>query len=230
MKFLSAFIVFVGFALSGCDVAPSGQSIRPGVGSEVDLDAAKPPSGVTYRFALSTEGAPFSAEMSLRSRQRSATRYTYTGMMTLTLPDVENLEDISKVVAKTLGKSPVRVKGNQLFVPIGLTADNRFRAVKSNILSDVTEFAPHDCFAVLGACRHTSTDKSGRSVSLLTMTTEEAGVWHAKTKLDPKANNKGIKQSPRHAVFSIDKNAVLIDMVMSRGIGAQRSNFSIRRK
>ncbi|TDT77422.1 hypothetical protein BDE40_0709 [Litoreibacter halocynthiae] len=230
MKHLKSLVVQVGLALAGCAAPQGSVTIRPGLGAEADLDAIRPPSEATYNFILTNDGAPVPATMSLTSRKRSGNRYTYSGQMVLTLPAAENLEQVAAVIAEALGKTTVRARGNQLFIPVGLTTDNRFRSSRSNITSDVTRYAPHDCFAVLGTCRYKAIDRSGRVAALVSETTEQDGVWRSKTELDPRAKNPGLTNEIRRAVYSIDKNAVLIDMVVMRGSGARRTSFAIRRK
>jgi len=230
VKQLKALFFLVGLTLAGC-AAPQGPvSIRPGLGSEADLDAIRPPSGATYNFILTNDAAPVPATMSITSRKRGGNRYTYTGQMVLTLPEAENLEEITALISEALGKTTVRARGNQLFIPVGLTTDNRFRSSRSNITSDVTRYAPHDCFGVIGTCQYRAIDRLGHVAALVTETTEKDGVWRSKTKLDPTAKNLGLVNETRRAIYSIDKNAVLIDMVVTRGSGAQRTRFAIRRK
>ncbi|RLJ58847.1 hypothetical protein BCF46_0985 [Litoreibacter meonggei] len=230
MKHFKALFLLAGLALAGCSAQQGPVSIRSGLGSEANLDAIRPPSGATYNFILTNDAAPVPATMSITSRKRSGNRYTYNGQMVLTLPEAENLEEIASLIAEALGKTTVSARGNQLFIPVGLTADNRFRSSRSNITSDVTRYAPHDCFAVLGTCRYRAIDQLGRVAELVTETTETDGVWRSKTELDPKAKNVGLVNETRRAVYSIDKNAVLLDMVVTRGSGAQRTRFAIRRK
>ena len=231
MRGLKAAVLFLGLAaLSACAVGPNTVSIRPGVTSDVDLDAITPPSGVTYRFDLLNADVPVPVSMALTSRRQSAKDYRYQGELVMTLPDAQNLDQIAKTISQVLGQTSVRATDNQLFIPIGLRSDNRFRASRSSITGDTTLYAPHDCFAVLGTCRYTATDRGGQSAKLLTTTTEQDGIWRSKTVLDPDARNPGLVGETRRAVYSIDKNAVLIDMVVTRGVGARRSSFSIRRK
>lgn len=232
MSALRALALIALLALAACaPPSPSG-TVRPGLASDVDLDAIRPPSGVTYSYDLINDSVPIPASMALTARKRGATAYSYRGQMVLTLPEAGDLEEIAAVISKTIGETTVRAKGNQLFIPIGLEADNRFRASSSNITGDTTRYTPHDCFAVLGTCRYKATDRSGRSASLVSETTEDGGVWRSVTVLDPKAkaDNVGLVDERRRAVYSIDTNAVLIDMVVQRGSGARRSTFAIRRK
>lgn len=217
-------------ALAACASPPPVGTVRPGLGSDADLDSSRPPSGVTYTYDLINDSVPIPASMTLTSRKRGATAYSYRGQMVLTLPEAQNLEEIAAVISQTIGQTTVRAKGNQLFIPIGLESDNRFRATSSNITGDTTRYSPHDCFAVIGTCRYKAIDRSGRAASLVSETTEKGGVWRSVTVLDPKADNAGLINERRRAVYSIDKNAVLIDMVVLRGSGPRRSTFSIRRK
>ncbi|WP_394198202.1 hypothetical protein [Litoreibacter albidus] len=223
-------ILLAGLVVAGCSAPRDPIQIRPGIGAEVDLNAISPPSGMRYNFALVNEGVPVPVTMSLTSRKRSNSKYTYNGQMVMTLPEAENLEDIAQVLSEAMGKSSIRVRGNQLFIPVGLTADNRFRSTSSNITGDVTKYAPHDCFGVLGTCRYKAIARDGSAVSLITKTTEEGGVWRSTTVLDPKANNAGVPNETRRSVYSIDQNAVLIDMFILRSSGAERSDFAIKRK
>jgi hypothetical protein len=227
---LKAIALLAGVILTGC-AAPNGPiEIRPGIGAQVNLDALRPPSGVTYNFVLENEGVPVPVTMSLTSRKRSTSKYTYNGQMVMTLPEAENLEQIAKLLSEVLGKSSIRVRGNQLFIPVGLSADNRFRSTSSNITGDVTKYTPHDCFAVIGTCRYKATDRDGLAVSLVTETTEKDGVWRSRTVLDPKAKNPGLVNETRRSVYSIDKNAVLIDMYILRSSGSGRTEFAIKRQ
>lgn len=217
-------------AVSACAVGPEPASIRPGLGSDVDLDKIRPPSGVTYRYDLLNDEVPVPVRMDLTSRRLSASKYRYGGQLVMTLPEAQNLEQIAKILADGIGRTTIRVQKNQIFIPVGVRADNRFRSTRSSITGDTTRYTPHDCFAVLGTCRYTATDRDGNSARLVTETVEKDGIWRSKTVLDPKADNRGLVDETRRAVYSIDKNAVLIDMVVTRGTGAQRSSFSIRRK
>ncbi|PTX55515.1 hypothetical protein C8N43_0154 [Litoreibacter ponti] len=229
MKRLAA--LCAALLLTAC-APPPGETltVRPGIGSDVDLDAIRPPSGVTYRFDLINDGLPIPTDMRLTSRKRGATSYTYAGQMILTLPDARNLEQITAILSEAIGEAPISARGNQLFIPIGLKADNRFRATSSSITGDTTRYAPNDCFAVLGTCRYKAIDRAGRAASLVTETTEEGGIWRSRTKLDPREKNPGLVNETRRAIYSIDKNAVLLDMVVLRGSGGQRSRFAIKRK
>jgi len=228
-KFKALAVVAIA-ALAGCAAPVAPIEIRPGIGSEVDLDALRPPSGITYRYNLESEGVPVPVTVSLTSRKRSASRYTYNGQMVMTLPEANNLENIASVLSDVIGQTNIRVRGNQLMIPVGTESDNRFRSTSSNITGDVTRYTPHDCFAVIGDCRYKATDRNGFSVSLLTTTTEADGVWRSKTVLDPKAKNPNVPNETRRSVYSIDKNAVLIDMHILRGAAAGRSSFALKRK
>ncbi|WP_298261789.1 hypothetical protein [uncultured Litoreibacter sp.] len=216
--------------LAGCATPYDPVQVRSGIGADVDLDALRPPSGVTYNYVLESEGVPVPVTMSLKSRRLGRTNYTYDGQMTMVLPEAENLEEIAKVLSGVLGQTDIRVRGNRLMIPVGIKSDNRFRSASSNIIGDVTRYTPHDCFAVLGECRYTSTDRNGRSINLLSTTTEDKGVWRSKTILDPKAKNPKIPNETRSSVYSIDKNAVLIDMYIFRKSGANRTVFAIKRR
>lgn len=226
---LKAVVLIAVTALAGCAVPTLPIEIRPGVGSDVDFDGIRPPSGKTYRYVLENEGVPVPVTVSLRSRRLSASKYTYNGQMVVTLPEAGNLEDIANVLSDVLGKTSIRVRGNQLLVPVGLKADNRFRSTSSNITGDVTRYAPHDCFAVIGSCRYKASDRNGFTVSLLTTTTEKNGVWQSRTVLDPKAKNPKGPFEARRSVYSIDANAVLIDMFILRTSRGQRTSFAMKR-
>lgn len=231
MRLLRAITMLAALGLlAACATSPNPATVRPGLGSDVDLDVLRPPSGVTYNFDLINDEVPVPVSMDLTSRRHSAKDYRYRGQLVMTLPDAQNLEQIAKIISEALGQTSVRARNNQLFIPIGLRVDNRFRSSRSSITGDTTRYTPHDCFAVLGTCRYTATDRDGNSAVLITETKEQDGIWRSKTKLDPKADNRGLVNETRRAVYSIDKNAVLIDMVVTRGAGAQRSSFSIRRK
>jgi len=221
----------VFFVVAGCSQnAGPPVEIRPGLTSQADLDAIRPPTGVSYSFDLNSGGLGIPTEMTLRARRTGRNQYEYTGTMEITLPEAENLEVVAEVLAQQLGKTTVRAKGNQLFIPVGMQVDHRFRSKSSNIVSNTTFYEPHDCFAVLGTCRYTAMEQDGSVASFIAETTESSGVWRTETKLDPSAENAGIDDERRRLVYSIDRNAVLIDMVIIQGSGPRQSRFEIRRK
>ncbi len=233
MTFLPKFIAFalLGAVLSACAAPGPAISIRSGVGQAADLDAIRPPSGATYRYVMEAEGAPVPALLTLTSKRRSATRYDYSGTMTLALPQSENLEEIGKIVTQALKleETKIRIEGNKLIVPVGLLADNRFRSVSSNLALQESSYTPHDCFAVIGTCRYVA-KQGNQTIALIAKTSEKDGVWRTRTRPDPAKRQAGQQQGTQTLTYSIDKNAVFIDMVLSQSQGGQRSTVVLRRK
>lgn len=233
MTYLSKFISLALLAtlLSACAAPGPAISIRSGVGQATDLDAIRPPSGATYRYVMEAEGAPVPALLTLTSKRRNAARYDYNGTMTLALPQTDNLEEIGKIVTQALKleESKIRIQGNNLIIPVGLRADNRFRSLSSNLALQESSYSPHDCFAVIGTCRYVA--KQGtQTIALIAETTEKDGVWRTRTRPDPAKRKPGQQSGAQTLTYSIDKNAVFIDMVLSQSQGSQRSTVVLRRK
>lgn len=229
LKFAS--LLVMGALLSACAAPGPAIGIRAGVGQDFDLDAIRPPSGATYTYLMEAEGAPVPAELSLTSKRRSGGRYDYSGFMTLTLPQAENLEEIGKIVTQALQleEAKIRIRGNKLSIPVGLTADNRFRSTTSNLALQKSSYAPHDCFAVIGTCRYVAT-QGDQTIALVAETSEKDGVWRTKTRPDPAKRKAGQQSGAQSLTYSIDKNAVIIDMVLSQSQGGPRSTVVLRRK
>lgn len=231
MTFIRALFALLTFAtLAAC--APPGPpiSIRPGIGQTANLDAIRPPSGVSYRYQMQSDGIDLPVELRITSRRRSATRYDYRGSLTLTLPAAGNLEEIGALIAQSLDLDELNVgiEGNRLIVPVSLQTDNRFRSVASSLVLVDSRYDPHDCFAVLGTCRYTAIEGE-RSIALVAETTEENGVWRTRTRPDPRKRQPGQQSGIQTLIYSIDENAVLIDMVISSVERGQRSSVVFRR-
>lgn len=227
---MRACLAIMGVALlAACTPPAPPVAIRGGITQAINLDTVRPPSGVTYRYQMEAADLPFPVELRLTSRRRSANTIDYTGSMIMTLPQAGNLEEIGRLIARGLDAEDVSIgiEGNRLLVPIKVRTDNRFRSVKSQLNLIDTQFAPHDCFAVLGTCRYTATEQ-GRAVSLVTETTEENGVWSTRTRPDRSRGTRG--SGSQLLTYSLDRNAVVIDMVITTSQGGQRSTTIFRRK
>lgn len=227
-------IVIAASILAACAAPQPPVSIRPGIGQAANLDAIRPPSGAGYRYALEADGVPTPIELQLRSKRRSAKVYDYQGNMVIQLPDIpetENLEEVGQALAKALklDELNIDIRGNAIRFPVTLRTDNRFRSLASNLVLVRSKYAPHDCFAVIGTCRYTASE-GNRSIALIAETTEENGVWRTTTKPDPAKRKPGQPGGAQTLIYSIDKNAVLIDMVLSQTNQGQRSSVVFRRK
>jgi len=227
-------LILAGLAvatLAACAPPPPPIEIRPGIGQSVDLDAIRPPSGATYRYALQSDGLPISVELRLTSRRKSAQIYDYRGALTMTLPQAGDLEAVSRVLQAALEvqKLDVKVSGNRLSVPVNLRTDNRFRSTDSTMLLQKAAYVPHDCFAVIGTCRY-EVREGEQFIALVSETTEESGVWRTRTRPDPARRQRGQGGGTQTQIYSIDKNAVLIDMALTSQRAGQRSTIIFRRK
>lgn len=231
-KFFRATLALVTLAvLAACAEPGPPINIRSGIGQAVDLDALRPPSGVTYRYKMEVNGAPVPAEVELRSRRINATTYDYNGSFVLTLPEVENLNDIKDLIARSfeVRDIKVRVRGNSIIIPLSVRTDNRFRSRSSSLALTRARFAPHDCFAVIGTCRYTATE-GANSIALISETTERDGVWRTVTRPDPRKRQPGQPAQTGRSTYSIDQNGVLVDMILTSIRGGERSTMVIRRK
>lgn len=231
-RFFRATLALVTLAmLAACAEPGPPINIRSGIGQAADLDALRPPSGVTYRYKMEVNGAPVPAEMQLRSRRINATTYDYNGSFVLTLPEVDDLNEIKELVARSFEVRDIKVRiwGNSIIIPVTLRTDNRFRSKSSSLALTRSRYAPHDCFAVIGTCRYTVTE-GRRSVALISETTEKDGVWRAKTKADPRKKRAGQPSQTGQATYSIDQNGVLVDMVLTNIRNGERTTMVIRRK
>lgn len=229
--FASLIALTLTLTLAGCAAPPLPQmSVRAGMGSDVNLNTIRPPSGVTYSYAFEAEGIPAPVTLQLTSKRRSARVYDYNGTFALTIPEADNLEEITKQISQVFDVEGITGKGNQLFIPIKLRTDNRFRSVKSSLFFTTKIYAPHDCFAQLGICRFAISSKGQPTINLITETSEKNGVWRSTTRPDPDKSPRRGQRLREDAVYSIDRNAVIVDMVVTQsGIG-RPSRMSFRRK
>ena len=227
----AAFSIIILAFLAACADPGPPIKIRSGIGQEADLDALRPPSGAVYRYVMEMNGVTVPAELRLLSRRLNATTYDYNGSLILTLPKVENLAEIRRLVARSfeVRDIKVRVRGNSIVIPVTQRSDNRFRSSSSSIALTKSRYSPHDCFAVLGTCRYVAS-QDGRSVALISETTEKNGVWRSKTRVDPAKRKAGQTNEVRRSTYSIDQNGVLIDMIFSSISRGERSTMVLRRK
>lgn len=215
--------------LAACVDPTAGIAIRSGITSQTDLDSLRPPSGVTYRYALETKDVPIPVTLTLKSKRRSAKVYDYIGTMAITLPPSKNNEEIGNLVAKSFGVKDVKFRGDNLIFPVSLRTDNRFRSVSSKLLLLNNRYVPHDCLAVLGTCKYTSLNEQGQSIKLISETTEASGIWRSETRPDPAAGPQPGGEGRQRAIYSLDRNGVLIDMILAR-VGADNEVVVFRRK
>ncbi len=217
--------------LAACADPTAGIEIRPGsTTSATNLDALRPPSGVTYRYALETKDVPIPVTLTLRSQRRSAKVYDYIGTMAIALPPSDNNEEIGNLVAESFGVKEVKFRGNNLVFPVSLRTDNRFRSLSSKLLLNKGKYVPHDCLAVLGTCKYTSLNEQGKSIKLVSETTESGGIWRSDTRPDPAAGPQPDGEGRLRAVYSLDRNGVLIDMILARIGGGPQDTVVFRRK
>jgi hypothetical protein len=195
--------------LSACASPVAVTKIRPGIGSEVNLDQLRPPSGVTYNFSVLRNGQPLPAALTLKSRRINATTYDYKGAMVLRLPDnIGNLQETAKDIAKVFGTEAPTIRNNRVFLPMRIRTDNRFRGTASTLLTGSDRYVPHDCIATLGRCEYEAVS-GNRKAAFVVNTTETGGVWRAKTqRVDDTSQS-------RKMTYSLDRNGVLLDMSMS---------------
>ncbi len=218
--------------LAACAPPTEPVAIRPGIGQEVDLDTLRPPSGVTYRYMVEIEALPLPVELVLTSRRRGNGRYDYVGNYIYTLPSGEGLEDVTRVFREALEVEnlQVEVRGNQLLVPYRHSADNRFRIAVSTYQAQSRRTVPHDCFATLGSCQFTSTISGDPlQITFLAETTEANGVWTSRLRPDP--SQRVARQLARQTLtYSLDRNAVPIDLVVQSSLAGMRETTVFRRK
>ena len=218
--------------LAACAPPPAQVSIRPGIGQDVDLDTLRPPSGVTYRYMVEIEQLPLPVELVLTSRRRGNGQYDYVGNYIYTLPSGEGLEDVTRVFREALEVDDlqVTVRGNQLLVPYRHTSDNRFRIAVSTYQAQSRRTVPHDCFATLGSCQFTSTISGDPlQVKFLAETSEVGGVWTSRLRADP--SQRVARQLARQTLtYSLDKNAVPIDLVVQSSLAGMRETTVFRRQ
>ena len=146
---LRAFFGLTVIALLAACASPEPKvAIRSGIGQTANLDAIRPPSGVTYRYSLEADGVQLPVDLRLRSKRRSAKIYDYSGTLNLTLPVPEsgNLEEVGDLIAEAfkLDQLNVRLRKNKLLIPVQLRTDNRFRSLSSNLVLTQSQFRPHD--------------------------------------------------------------------------------------
>lgn len=227
--YCAAFSLLALALLAACAEPGPPIQIRSGIGQAVNLDALRPPSGATYRYAVENDAFPLPLEMRLTSKRRSATRYDYAGAVTIALPEAANLKELSQLISKTLEvrNRKVEVRGNTIIIPVNMRTDNRFRSTASNFLLQPVSYAPHDCFAVIGTCRYAVRAQDGRSVALISETTEKNGIWRSRTRPDARGGGANRIES---AIYSIDQNGVPIDIALVSVVDGRKSVVIIRRR
>jgi hypothetical protein len=213
--------------LSACADPAQVARIRPGISSDVDLDAIRPPSGVTYNYTVEQGGLPIPAAVTLTSRRRSSTVYDYNGAMVLQVPgSAAQLAEVAKAVTKVFKAKGPRIRGNKIFVPLKIRTDNRFRSTSSSLLAANDTFAPHDCFAQLGTCTYTATRDGKNIIAFISETTETGGIWRTVTRADPKTAPPELRGQREVLTYSLDKNAVVVDLAIS-SVGSGRNEISV---
>ncbi len=212
--------LFSAAFLAACTDPGQVAQIRPGLTSDADLDAKRPPNGVTYAYRVEQNGLPIPAGLTLTSRRLSATSYRYNGFMSFEVPgDPENLKEVGDLVSRVFRTQAPRIRGNKVFIPITLRTDNRFRSTASSLLAGDDKFSPHDCFAVLGTCTYTAS-RGDAKIDFVSETTETGGVWRTVTRL---AQGPSDSNGREVMVYSLDRNAVVLDLaIISRGPGEKR--------
>lgn len=224
------FLWGVGLAvlLGACD-APQQINIRPGIGSDVDLDRLRPPSGVTYRFSTEAQGMPQDGVLVLRARRIGANRYRYSGDVVLSFPEGANLEEGFNLVAQAFELEGLRAKGSQVFFPVSFTTDNRFRTVRETEFNQRLIYSPHDCFAVLGRCRYRVIQEDGQ-VTVEMETTETGGVWTSKKRVIAATAPVAPEDRRETLTYSLDKNGVMIDLFLTSRENGRLITTAYRRK
>ena len=227
LKFVLMLVVLLG--LVACEAPRPPIEIRGGIGSDVDLNAIRPPSGRTYTYRLENSDLPIPASLRLTSKRRNSKTMDYRGALILTLPKTENLAEVVRIVSQAFEAQGPRVRGNQIFVPVFLRTDNRFRSTASSLLGDNVRYIPNDCFAVLGTCRHLVVNDKGERIGVISETTESNGVWRTSQRPDPNRSPPALRGAREYWVYSIDKNAVLIDLVITSAGERGNSRIAFRR-
>lgn len=225
----AAFVV----VLAACSPPLPPIEIRPGIGAdEARLQALRPPSGKTYSFRLEADGVELPGVMRLTSRRLSGERYRYSGNLELTAPtDAASLAQVAAQLERVFKTQGPKIRGNQILVPVSLTTDNRFRSLQSSLLSAEVKYAPHDCFAQLGTCRHTSQGPIGPAVPIVSETTEKDGVWRSVRRVDPDADVPNEARTLRNTyIYSLGPDGVVIDLVTIRTGNGPRSTSVMRRQ
>ncbi|GFE63963.1 hypothetical protein [Litoreibacter roseus] len=216
--------------ISACAEPQKPISIRPGLTQTADLDALRPPSGKTYRFAMEKSDDVLSSELVLKSRRKSAKDYEYKGSVILSIPEVGDLEEVTQQLSTLFKTEGVRAQGSNIFLPITVRTDNRFRTRSSNLLAGPSRFVPHDCFAVIGVCDHVTIIPNGRQVRFSTETTEADGVWRSVTRVTSRDAPAFAKRMREIWTYSIDRNGVVLDLVIRRRVDGKTDTIIFRRK
>ncbi len=211
--------------LAACADPADSIAIRPGLTSDANLDALRPPSGVTYRYKMESGDIPVPVSLSLRSKRRSARVYDYTGTMAIRFPDEVNFAEIGALVAQSFGVSDIKFSGSTASFPVALRTDNRFRSLSSDFLRSSGRYVPHDCFAVLGRCTYRAFE-GDQSVTLVSETTESGGIWTTVTR--PAAGSQGTGR--QRMIYSLDRNGVMVDLVVSSTGQGGREPLVFRRQ
>lgn len=205
-------------ALAACEPLPksdvaklSSQGIRPGVTSSAGFDQVSPPVGELVRYRIMSPLRDEPSELSVT--YRPATDGGFLREETVRIPETSIVEArmIASMVRQRDGRS-ADVVGTDVILREQDRIDSRGRTLHSDRGGVQLSFDPHDCRATLGTCRTTRTGPEGDEVPLLVQTSELGGIWRSEIRRDPERDPASRGALLEETIYSVDENAVLIDM------------------
>ena len=118
---------------------------------------------------------------------------------------------IASMVRQRDGRS-ADVVGTDVILRKRDVIDNRGRTLSSDRGGVQLTFDPHDCRATIGTCRAVRVGSDGEKVPIVVETSELGGIWRSEIRRDPERDPASRGALIEEAIYSVDANAVLIDM------------------
>lgn len=204
-------------ALAACAPLPeseerrlTSQGVRPGATAET-VEEVTLPVGRLFRYTIETPLRRQPTEMAVILRRTAEGGFLREGTVRIPETSVTEARLIATMVRQNDG-SKAEVVGTDVILRGLDQVDRRGRTQVSDRGGVRVSFAPHDCHATRGTCRFTRTGQDGREEHLVVETSELGGLWREQTRRDPQRNPGGRGALVGESIYSVDENAVLIDM------------------
>jgi hypothetical protein len=205
-------------ALAACAPLPksevsklSAQGIRPGVASAEGFDKVSPPLGQPFRYEVISPLRDVPSELAVTLRRDAAGGYLREEIVRI--PETTEVE--ARIVASMVNQRDGRsadVVGTDVILHELDRIDNRGRTLSSDRGAGLVTYDPHDCRATPGTCRMARTGPDGEPIFLVVDTSELGGIWRSTVRHDAERDPASRGALVEETIYSVDENAVLIDM------------------
>ncbi len=210
--------VLMLLALAACAPLPksdlgklSSQGVRPGATSAAGFDQASPPVDQLVRYQILSPLRDDPSELSVIFHPGENGGFVREETVRIPESSIVEARMIASMVRQRDGRA-ADVVGTDVILRELDQIDHRGRTLHSDRGGAQLTFEPHDCRATLGTCRTTRIDTDGEQVPLLVQTSELGGIWRSEIRRDPERDPASRGALLEETIYSVDENAVLIDM------------------